>query len=144
MDRQLVCKGYYHRQFWHITRASLKYYRFLDTSTYTGAFVSGEHKKNAHLFVKAGEKLTFFCSFSLTLWICLCLICLFALVAPPPPFPSANRSEPSVVWDGSLHGGGGLQPLVQQIRLDLHQGQWSYQDRHGNLLDVTLIYAICT
>lgn len=57
---------------------------------------------------------------------------------------STNCAEPSVVWDGSLPGGGGLQPPVQPIRLDLHQGQWSHQDCHGNLQDRTymIIYNI--
>lgn len=57
---------------------------------------------------------------------------------------SSSRAEPPVVWDGPLPGGGGLQPSVQQIRLDLHQGQRPHQDRHGNVCDVTLMHAICT
>lgn len=43
-----------------------------------------------------------------------------------------------------MPGGGSLQPPVQPIRLDLHQGQRSHQDRHGNSRDVTLIHTICT
>ncbi|CAB1425888.1 unnamed protein product [Pleuronectes platessa] len=46
-------------------------------------------------------------------------------------FMDADRAEPPVVRDGSLHGGGGLQPPVQPIRLDLHQGQRSHQDHHA-------------
>lgn len=129
MDRQLVCKGYYHRQFRHggSTRTSLKYYKLVDTSTYEDAFLTGDHKKDG-LIVFSREKV-FDILKSLSQSVCLiCLPALLSLVLPARIVRSRQWCEMAPCLEGEV------------CSLLFNRSGWTCTRGSGRIKTVTVIY----
>lgn len=128
MDRQLVCKGYYHRQFRHggSTRTSLKYYRLVDTSTYEDAFLSGEHKKHVLIVCSRGKVDILKC---LSQSVCLiCLSALLSLVLPARIVRSRQWCEMAPCLEGEV------------CSLLFNRSGWTCTRGSGRIKTVTVIY----